>query len=115
MKILAAIFLSVMLAGCSNWIYRIDVPQGNYLDQRDVAKLRVDMTKEQVKFVLGNPVVVDSFDRDTWYYVYNMKRGMEKRGEDIRQELILEFTDGKLVSMNGDFEKPENFDQPLDS
>ena len=32
--------------GCSNWIYRIDVPQGNFLDERDVEKLRVGMTKE---------------------------------------------------------------------
>ncbi|MEQ3652653.1 MAG: outer membrane protein assembly factor BamE, partial [Glaciecola sp.] len=36
---------------CKNWIYRIDIPQGNYLDDRDVQKLRISMTKEQVIYV----------------------------------------------------------------
>lgn len=100
---------------CTDWIYRIDVPQGNYLDQKDVDKLRVEMTKEQVRFVLGNPVVEDSFDLNTWYYVYDMKRGMSKRGEDIRLELVLQFKDGKLLDLSGDFNRPENFDEPLES
>jgi len=62
MKFLVTILLSLtLLSGCSDWIYRIDVPQGNFLEQKDVSKLRVDMSKEQVRFVLGNPVVEDSF------------------------------------------------------
>jgi len=108
--VLATLFTSA----CSDWIYRIDVPQGNYLDQKDVDKLRIEMSKEQVQFVLGNPVVEDSFNTDTWYYVYDMKRGMSKRGEDVRRELILKFDAGKLSSMTGDFDKPEEFDIPLD-
>lgn len=115
MRIIATILLVLSLSACSNWIYRIDIPQGNYLDQKDVNKLRVDMTKAQVEFVLGQPVVADSFDRDTWYYVYDMKRGMTHRGDNVRNELILRFKDGKLVSLDGDFEQPEDFNTPLDS
>ena len=100
---------------CKNWIYRIDIPQGNYLDDRDVQKLRINMTKEQVIYVLGHPVVEDSFDFDTWYYVYEMKRGMSKRGEDFRKELIIRFEGDKLVEVVGDFELSEEFDTPLDA
>lgn len=114
MRLLAIVFTVLSLSACSNWIYRIDIPQGNFLDQKDVDKLRIAMTKAQVEFVLGQPVVADSFDSDTWYYVYDMKRGMTKRGEDIRSELILQFEAGKLVSMSGDFTQPDDFDTPLD-
>lgn len=110
--IIAMIFTT---AACKNWIYRIDVPQGNYLDERDVKKLRISMSKEQVIFVLGNPVVEDSFNKDTWYYIYEMKRGMSKRGEDFKKDLILSFVDGKLVKVVGDFELSEDFDVPLDA
>jgi outer membrane protein assembly factor BamE len=110
--IIAVIFSTT---ACKNWIFRIDIPQGNYLDDRDVEKLRISMTKEQVIFVLGHPVVEDSFDNDTWYYVYEMKRGMSKRGEDFKKDLIIEFEDGKLASVKGDFELSEEFNTPLDA
>ncbi len=114
MKFIIVILLSfTFLSGCSDWIYRIDVPQGNFLDQKDVNKLRVEMTKEQVIFVLGNPVVGDSFNDNVWYYYYEMKRGMAKRGEDVKKRLILTFEDNKLLDFKGDFTKPEEFDQPL--
>ncbi len=106
--------ISLSTAACTDWIYRIDVPQGNYLDQKDVDKLRMQMSKEQVKFVLGNPVIQDSFDSNTWYYVYDMKRGMSKRGKNVRKELIIQFESGRLTSIRGDFDEPEEFNIPLD-
>jgi len=113
---LACLLSFVLLStACSNWIYRIDVPQGNYLDERDVEKLRISMSKEQVIFVLGHPVVGDSFNDNTWYYVYEMKRGMKKRGEDFKKELIIKFEDGRVTSVIGDFELSEDFNTPLDA
>ena len=109
-----ALTVSVLLTGCSNWIYRIDVPQGNFLDERDVEQLRIGMTKEQVEFVLGKPVVQDSFDHDTWYYLYEMKRGMAKRGEDFKRSLVISFVDNKVSEVEGDFELSEDFNTPLD-
>jgi outer membrane protein assembly factor BamE len=103
-----------MLVGCSNWIYRIDVPQGNFLEQRDVDKLRIGMTKEQVLFVLGKPVVNDAFDQDTWHYVYDLKRGMRKRGEDIHKKLVINFMDDRVFQVRGDFEVSEDFNTPID-
>ncbi len=115
MKFLAvSLVIATLLSGCSNWIYRIDVPQGNFLDERDVEKLRIGMNKDQVIFVLGHPVVQDSFDHDTWYYVYDMKRGMKKRGDDFRKSLVINFEDNKIASVDGDFELSEEFMTPLD-
>ena len=114
-QLLIVIAMIFTTSACKNWIYRIDIPQGNYLDDRDVKKLRISMTKEQVIYVLGRPVVEDSFDKNTWYYVYEMKRGMSVRGEDFKKDLIIDFIDGKLVKVEGDFELSEEFDIPLDA
>ncbi|NMH58856.1 outer membrane protein assembly factor BamE [Alteromonas ponticola] len=117
MKLLQSLLLITFisgLAGCTDWIYRIDVPQGNFLEEKDVKKLRIGMTKEQVIYVLGRPVVKDSFNHDTWYYVYDMKRGMSKRGEDFQKRLIIQFDDDRIASVEGDFELSEEFDTPLD-
>ncbi len=107
-----AVSLALSLSACSSWIYRIDIPQGNYLEQKDIDKLQVDMTKEQVKFILGSPVVADSFDQDTWYYVYRFKSG---RNSDFNRakNFTLHFKDDKLVSAEGDFSLSENFDTPM--
>lgn len=103
----------VATAGCSSWVFKIDIPQGNFLDEKDVAKLRVGMSKEQVVFVLGNPVLRDSFEKDIFYYVYEMKRGMKSRGDDFKKDLIIEFDQDKLTKITGDFEVSEDFDKPL--
>lgn len=108
------VIASVFLSACADWIYRIDVPQGNFLDQDDVEQLRINMTKEQVIYVLGRPVVQDAFDHSTWYYVYKMKRGMKKRGEDFSKELTIKFVDDRISSVSGDFELSEEFNTPLD-
>ncbi|MBV2129476.1 outer membrane protein assembly factor BamE [Arsukibacterium indicum] len=110
-QILALLGLLASLSACSNVIYRIDVPQGNYLEQKDIDKLRVDMTKEQVKFVLGSPVAENAFDNDTWHYFYSLKGG---RGNNFEKQLIVEFKDNKLLDISGDFKKSEDFNTPLD-
>ena len=113
-NLLIVIVTTFSLSACTDWIFRIDIPQGNFLDEENVEKLRIAMTKEQVEFVLGKPVVVDSFDKDTWYYLYQMKRGMKKRGEDFRKELVITFVDNKITEVKGDFELSEEFSVPLD-
>ncbi|KKO47205.1 membrane protein [Arsukibacterium ikkense] len=110
-QILVVIGLLASLSACSNVIYRIDVPQGNFLEQKDIDKLRVAMTKEQVKFVLGSPVAENAFDNDTWHYFYSLKGG---RGNNFQKQLIIEFKDNKLLDISGDFAKHADFDTPLD-
>jgi outer membrane protein assembly factor BamE len=102
------IAIALSLSACSSWVYRIDIPQGNYLEQKSIDKIQVGMTKEQVKFVLGSPVLVDSFDKDTWNYVYRFKSGRSEK-LDTQKNFTMKFENDKLVSADGDFELSENF------
>ena len=113
-NLLVVLAVTLMLSACTDWIFRIDIPQGNFLDEKDVKNLRIAMTKEQVVYVLGKPVLEDAFDHDTWYYIYQMKRGMRQRGEDFRKELTIRFVDGKITEVTGDFELSEEFNISLD-
>jgi outer membrane protein assembly factor BamE len=106
-----AICCTLSVTACSNWIYRIDIPQGNFLEQKDIDKLRINMTKEQVQYVLGNPVAENSFDDNIWHYFYSLKGG---RGDNFEKKLVINFTEGKLSKMSGDFDMPKNFNVPLD-
>ena len=83
-----------------------------YLEQKNIDKLQIEMTKEQVKFILGSPVVVDTFNDNTWHYVYRLKSG---RGEHLNviKQFIVKFEDKKLISAEGDFELPESYHTPM--
>ncbi|MCF6435063.1 MULTISPECIES: outer membrane protein assembly factor BamE [Pseudoalteromonas] len=108
---LSAVVITVMLSGCSSWVYRINVPQGNFLEQSDVDKLRVNMTREQVLFVLGSPIAKDAFNNQKWHYAYvfNIDRESEQR-----KSLTVHFDGDKLTKITGDFDEPESFNTPLD-
>ena len=106
-------FLAVsLLSACSSFIYRIDIPQGNYLVDKDIEKLRIGMSKEQVLYVLGKPVLQDSFADNKWYYVYDMKSG--KTGEIFKKRFTLEFEEQKLKSASGDFKLSDDFNTPIE-
>ncbi len=102
----------LVLSSCSSWIYRIDIPQGNYLEQKDIDKLQLAMTKEQVRYILGSPVVVDSFNDDTWHYVYSFKSGRSDKFNSEKRFTIT-FKDNKLIAAEGDFKLPESFYTPI--
>lgn len=107
--------LSLSLSACSvfDWlIYKPDVPQGNYMETQQVEKLRIEMTKEQVEYILGRPVLRDSFADDTWYYVYHYKSGRD--ASIIHKELVLHFEQDKLTQVVGDYELSPEFATPLD-
>ena len=81
-------------------VYRIDIPQGNIINQEMVDQLQPGMTKRQVRFVMGTPLVVDTFEQERWDYVYSVEKASEPR----RQELLsLFFENDLLVSISGDF------------
>ncbi|MDP3037102.1 MAG: outer membrane protein assembly factor BamE [Rhodocyclaceae bacterium] len=96
-----------LLTACSNTPevtsyftpYRVDVRQGNFVTQDMVARLKPGMTREQVRFALGTPLVADMFHADRWDYVYRFQPG---RGEAQSRRLVVFFEDGKLVRVGGD-------------
>ncbi len=79
--------------------YRIEIQQGNYVSQEMVSQLRVGMSKEQVRFILGTPLVTDIFHANRWDYVYYRELG---RGKREQRALAVFFEDGKLVRVGGD-------------
>ncbi|MBA6231793.1 MULTISPECIES: outer membrane protein assembly factor BamE [unclassified Colwellia] len=107
-----ALTIALSLSACSSWVFRIDIPQGNFLEQKNIDKLQIGMNKEQVKFVLGSPVVVDAFNNDTWHYVYSLKSGRSEE-LNIQKKFILSFDQDSLISAEGDFELSESFYVPM--
>ncbi|HEX8962951.1 MAG TPA: outer membrane protein assembly factor BamE [Rhodocyclaceae bacterium] len=85
----------------SPWLhpYRIDVRQGNLVTQDMVAQLKPGLTKDQVRYVLGTPMLTDLFHADRWDYVYRLQKG---DGEVQQRRLAVFFQDGKLVRLGGD-------------
>ena len=103
-------FLIISLGGCS-WanklVYKIDINQGNYIEETAVEKLKFGMTKEQVTFLLGPPMLVEAGFPNTWYYIHWLKSGHKA---STQKELILKFNDnGQLESMSGDFKPSQDF------
>ena len=79
--------------------YRIDIQQGNVVTQEMVAKLKPGMTRSQVRFALGSPLIVDPFRTDRWDYVYTY----QKQGKDIEtRRLVVVFQDDKLLRIEGE-------------
>ena len=109
---ISVVAIALSLSACSSWVYRIDIPQGNYLEQKSIDKIQVGMTKEQVKFVLGSPVMIDAFDKDTWNYVYRFKSGRSEK-LNMQKSFTVKFEDDKLISAEGDFTLSENFNTPF--
>lgn len=111
---LTIIITALLLSSCSNWVFRYDIPQGNYIDKKSIDKLQVGMTKEQVLFVLGSPVVVDAFNNDTWHYVYTLKSGKHS-DYDLNKKLIINFSNDKLISATGDYTMSDKFNTPFNA
>ena len=79
--------------------YRMDIQQGNFITQDMVSQLKSGMSKEQVRFILGTPLVTDIFHTERWDYIY----WLDRRGEPIeRRRLAVFFEDGKLAKLDGD-------------
>ena len=108
------ITIVLSLSACSSWVYRVDIPQGNYLEQKSIDKIQVGMTKEQVKFILGTPVLIDAFDNDTWNYIYRFKSGRDEK-LNTQKNFAIKFEEGLLISASGDFELSENFNVPFNA
>ena len=98
--ILGLLTLSV-LGASSGCVYRINIHQGNFLESKTIDQLSVGMTRSQVRFLLGTPMVADEFHPDRWDYYYYFKDGKTRHEE--HREFIVYFQDDKVARI----EKPE--------
>ncbi len=94
---LFAIPLSTMVGGC---VYRMNIQQGNYLEGKTVDQLQLGMTRNQVRYLLGTPMVPAVFDKDRWDYVYYFKRGRLRKAEE--RHLVVFFKEDKVTRFERD-------------
>lgn len=106
---------AVALAGCAGeektddyqtsmledlpFVYKMTVQQGNIVTEEMVDQLQPGMTKRQVQYLLGTPLLTDFFNTDRWDYVYTMRRGHRSME---RRRLTVFFQDDALVRIDGD-------------
>jgi outer membrane protein assembly factor BamE len=82
-----------LLGTTSGCVYRVTVQQGNFLEKRNTDQLTTGMTKVQVRYLLGTPMMPTIFDGDRWDYLYYLKVG---RLEPYQRELTVYFKDDKV-------------------
>ena len=104
--ILFAIAAQTTLTACETiisnlpGIYTIDIEQGNMIDQAMVDQLRPSMTKRQVLYIMGSPMLMDTFHEQRWDYLYSDQPGGEAR---VQKRISLYFNGDNLVGVQGDF------------
>jgi outer membrane protein assembly factor BamE len=111
---LLALFTAVLLSGCGSVTdyfpaflkpYRPDVQQGNVITRDMVDQLRPGMSRDQVKFMLGTPLLTDGFHPDRWDYLYYLK---PRKGAEQRRNLVVYFKEGRLDHFTSDAMPPES-------
>ncbi len=94
----------IIIAGCGVSMqtikpFKMDIQQGNVVTSEMLLKLRPGMTRSQVKYILGTPLLVDSFHSNRWDYFYQLR----KQGKVVNQRrVILDFEGGLLAHVRGD-------------
>jgi outer membrane protein assembly factor BamE len=119
-SVLIAAATVALLAGCSTYDsltqrvvqritpYRITVVQGNFVSQEAAAKMRVGMTRAEVKSVLGTPLLADMFHADRWDYLFYFKRGSTAVVQ--QRDFIVDFKDDRVVSWSGGNDLPSELE-----
>jgi len=107
---LAVVGVLLLGSGC---IYKMAVQQGNFLSPTQVSQLEEGMTRPQVLFLLGTPMVPNGFDGDRWDYYYYIKVG--RRWEANTSRLMILFKDDKVeqIVRDGRIEPPKESTVPL--
>ena len=99
--VLAVLVFSLLASACSSshfpWLYRLDIEQGNVIDdEAKISQLKEGMTQRQVVFLLGTPVIRDTFHQERWDYLYSYRTG---KGVLTRDRLNLTFAGDLLQSI----------------
>jgi outer membrane protein assembly factor BamE len=108
MNLRGSILVCLLLAGCGSRPalvlphfapYRMDIQQGNVVTQEMISKLQPGMSRNQVRFALGTPLVVDPFRTDRWDYVYQYRKGGVMTEH---RKIAVIFKDDSLLRIEGD-------------
>jgi outer membrane protein assembly factor BamE len=86
------IVFGLLACGC---VYRINIQQGNFLNQSAVDTIKPGMTRSQVRYLLGTPMVADTFNKERWDYMYYLKIG---RSRHVDSRRVTVYFDGEKVA-----------------
>ncbi|MCZ8233690.1 MAG: outer membrane protein assembly factor BamE [Inhella sp.] len=113
MKSFVALAASVLLVGCSSWVghndrfayvvplYRVEIVQGNVVTKEQAALVKPGMTRDQVRGVLGSPLLTDPFHADRWDYLFTIRR----QGTEPQLRKLVAHFKGDVLER---FEVPDN-------
>src|ERR1700674_356709 len=91
MKIIQCLILgSAVTLTATGCVYRINIQQGNFLNQGAVDTVKEGMTRSQVRYLLGTPMVADSFNKERWDYIYYLKKGRSRHVDSRRVTVYFE-------------------------
>lgn len=108
--------LTLFITGCSSfefpWVHKYDIQQGNIIDQEMVDQLKPGMTKRQVRFIMGPPLLHDTFTDNRWDYYYGERKA---GGDKFQERMTIYFSDEKMTHFTGDYRpSPPVSDDELD-
>jgi len=86
-----ALGLALSTSGC---VYRVNISQGNYIEAKYLDQVQVGMTRSQVRYLLGTPMISDPFHPERWDYLYYFKAGKTQKVD--KRVVVVYFTDDKV-------------------
>ena len=116
MKIVIIAISVLLITGCAPvlpklsfpGVYRLDITQGNLITQDMVDQLRPGLNKRQVNFIMGTPLIRDTFDQNRWDYIYSYQPG---GGERVQEQISIFFENNELTHFTGDFKQTAEKEQ----
>jgi outer membrane protein assembly factor BamE len=104
LRIIICLALTFSVSACSYFkfpgAHKVAVQQGNIITQEMVDQLRPGMTRAQVRFILGTPLISDTFNQNRWDYFYSL---VDHNGKEVRERLVVFFEGDELARISGDY------------
>jgi outer membrane protein assembly factor BamE len=105
-KIPLLLLLLISLAFSAGCVYRANISQGNLIKQEDLDQLEIGMTRNQVRFLLGTPMIDDPFHVDRWDYIYYLRVGREDAG--FKRWVTVIFEESEVIEIRKEQELDPN-------
>lgn len=98
-RLACVLLAAITLAAC---VYKLDIQQGNIVEREKIAQLKLGMSKRQVRFILGTPLVQDTFNQNRWDYYYSIRDYSPDNSEGSfhQERLTLLFDNDQLVNID---------------
>ena len=100
-KLISVLVFIITITGC---VYRPDLQQGNLLNIENIDRVQIDMTKSQIKYLLGGPVIAIPYEQNRWDYIYYYKTRMGPESDENTQKywLVIFFENDRVVRIEKD-------------